>query len=186
MSTTIVTTFVAPVAAVAEPATTSRSLSKAVDVERGSRLNGAMTRPLRDVGLSVKRLQMRHHRALNAALARLEVSIVQWDALRHLDENPGASLHDLARLTFQSDQAFGTLASRMIDRGLIERVPGPGRAVRHRLTDEGRKLRRAGDKLVERALTESFGRLTPKQLAAFDELLVQLLSDDVDAPDLAD
>jgi DNA-binding MarR family transcriptional regulator len=135
-----------------------------------------MTRTLRDIGLSVKRLQMRHHRALNAALARLDVSIVQWDALRHLDENPGASLHDLARLTFQSDQAFGTLAGRMIERGLIERMEGPGRAVRHRLTDEGRKLRRAGDKLVERVLTESFAPLSAKKLAAFDELLVELLA----------
>jgi DNA-binding MarR family transcriptional regulator len=137
-----------------------------------------MTRILRDIGLSVKRLQMRHHRALNTALARLDISIVQWDALRHLDENPGASLHDLARLTFQSDQAFGTLASRMIERGLIERMEGPGRAVRHRLTDEGRKLRRAGDKIVDRALTASFAHLTPKQLASFDDLLVQLLAGD--------
>jgi DNA-binding MarR family transcriptional regulator len=134
-----------------------------------------MTRALREFGLSVKRLQMRHHRALNAALAKLDVSIVQWDALRHLDENPGASLHDLARLTFQSDQAFGTLATRMIERGLIERLEGPGRAVRHRLTDEGRSLRRAGDKIVERVLTESFALLTPKQLATFDKLLVLLL-----------
>jgi DNA-binding MarR family transcriptional regulator len=139
-----------------------------------------MTRILRDIGLSVKRLQMRHHRALNAALARLDISIVQWDALRHLDENPGASLHDLARLTFQSDQAFGTLASRMIERGLIERMEGPGRAVRHRLTAEGRKLRRTGDKLVDRALTASFARLTPKQLASFDDLLVQLLAGDLE------
>jgi DNA-binding MarR family transcriptional regulator len=139
-----------------------------------------MTRTLRDTGRSVKRLQMRHHRAANAGLARLDISIVQWDALRNLDENPGASLHDLAQLTFQSDQAFGTLASRMIERGLIERMAGPGRAVRHRLTDEGRKLRRAGDKIVDRVLTESFAPLTPKQLASFDELLILLLGSDAD------
>ena len=36
-----------------------------------------MKRPLRDIGLSVKRLQMRHHRAINAALARLGISLVQ-------------------------------------------------------------------------------------------------------------
>lgn len=61
------------------------------------------------------------------------MSVVQWDALRHLHQNPGASLHDLARLTFQTDQSFGSLAARMIDRGLIERrvpahhgeCPGP-------------------------------------------------------------
>src|SRR5580692_5787569 len=137
-----------------------------------------MPRSLQEVGLAVKRLQAGHHRAIHARLAGIGISLVQWDALRHLAANPGASLHDLARLTFQSDQAFGTLASRMIERGLIERMEGPGRAVRHRLTDEGRKLRRAGDKIVDRALTASFAPLTPKQLASFDGLLVQLLAGD--------
>ena len=117
------------------------------------------------LGLSVKRLQMRHHRALNAALAQHGITLVQWDALRHLDENPDASLHDLAQLTFQSDQAFGTLAGRMIDRGLIERVPGPGRAVRHRLTAKGRTLRRAGDRLADQVLTASFAAFSPDNVA---------------------
>src|SRR5258707_12374718 len=115
-----------------------------------------MTRALSEIGLSIKRLQMRHHRAANAALAPLGVSLVQWDALRHLHENPEASLHDLARLTFQTDQSFGTLATRMIDRGLIERVPGPGRAVRHRLTAKGDDLREQAGAIVRATLTESF------------------------------
>jgi DNA-binding MarR family transcriptional regulator len=134
-----------------------------------------MTRPLPAIGLSVKRLQMRHHRALDAGLAPLGVSLVQWDALRHLDESPGASLHDLAMLTFQSDQSFGTLAGRMIQRGLIERVPGPGRAVRHRLTDRGRTLRAEGDAIVERVLRESFAPLTPEELATLDSILIRVL-----------
>jgi DNA-binding MarR family transcriptional regulator len=136
-----------------------------------------MTRAIQAIGLSVKRLQMRHHRALNAELGSLGITLVQWDALRHLDENPGASLHDLALLTFQSDQSFGTLAARMIQRGLIERVPGPGRAVRHRLTDKGMALRQAGDAIVERVLRKSFASLSPGRLAEFDELLTQVLSE---------
>jgi DNA-binding MarR family transcriptional regulator len=135
-----------------------------------------MTRPLPAIGLSVKRLQMRHHRALDAGLAPLGVSLVQWDALRHLDENPGASLHDLALLTFQSDQAFGTLAGRMINRGLIERVHGPGRAVRHRITDRGTSLRHEGDAIVERVLQESFATLTPAELSTLDSILLRVLA----------
>jgi DNA-binding MarR family transcriptional regulator len=130
--------------------------------------------------LSVKRLQVRHHRAANAALAALDVTLVQWDALRHLDQNPGASLHDLAVLTFQSDQAFGTLAGRMIERGLIERVRGPGRAVRHRLTPRGIELRRAGDAIVDRVLVETLGSLSPKQLATLDSLLLKILAESHD------
>ena len=128
----------------------------------------------------MKRLQVRHHRAANAALAALDVTLVQWDALRHLDQNPGASLHDLAVLTFQSDQAFGTLAGRMIERGLIERVRGPGRAVRHRLTPRGIELRRAGDAIVDRVLVETLGSLSPKQLATLDSLLLKILAESHD------
>lgn len=125
----------------------------------------------------MKRLQMNHHRSINAALARLGVSLAQWDALRHLHENPGASLHDLAGLTFQTDQSFGALAARMETRELIERVPGPGRAVRHRLTEQGDEIRRAGENVVEDVLRESFSPLTAAQRETFDELLRKLLYD---------
>ena len=127
-----------------------------------------MTRPLPQIGLAVKRLQHRHHRGGDAALAALGLTLVQWDALRHIAENPGASLHDLAQLTFQSDQAFGTLASRMVDRGLIERLGGPGRAVRHRLTERGDRLRVEGQRVVEGVLTESLSPLTADELAQED------------------
>ena len=135
-----------------------------------------MPRDVGEIGLSVKRLQMRHHRTVNERLAPLGISIVQWDALRHLHENPEASLHDLARLTFQADQSFGTLAARMIDRGLIERVPGPGRAVRHRLTGKGEELREKAGEIVRGMLTESFSALTDEELQTFGDLLARVLA----------
>jgi DNA-binding MarR family transcriptional regulator len=137
---------------------------------------GRVEGSLQDLGLAVKRLQMRHHRQANAALAALDISLVQWDALRHLDQNPGASLHDLAVLTFQTDQSFGALATRMESRGLIERVAGPGRAVRHRLTAKGTDLCNAGGEILNRVLAESFSSLTLEQRTTFETLLRQLLS----------
>ncbi len=134
-----------------------------------------MTFTPQQLAFTVKRLQDSHHRQLDIKLGKLGISLVQWDALRRLDENPGASLHDLAVLTFQSDQAFGTLAGRLVDRGLIERVPGPGRAVRHQLTATGLKLRRAGDAIVEKVIEKSFGSFTPKQVEQFGALLSQAL-----------
>lgn len=134
-----------------------------------------MSRSLQDVGLAIKRVQVRHHRALDSRLSGLGITLVQWDALRHLDQNPGASLHDLARLTFQSDQAFGTLAARMIGRGLIERVPGPGRAVRHRITARGRTLLADGSRIADAVLSESFAPLTGRQLDTLGDLLDRLL-----------
>jgi DNA-binding MarR family transcriptional regulator len=131
-----------------------------------------------DVALAIKRLQYRHHRALNRALAPLGLSLVQWDTLRHLHNQPDASLHDLAVLTFQTDQSFGSLATRMADRGLIERVPGPGRAVRHRLTEEGARLRAAGQDAVEVVFRRSLSALSADQLSQLGELLDAALGPD--------
>ncbi|HUQ61555.1 MarR family winged helix-turn-helix transcriptional regulator [Lentzea sp.] len=131
-----------------------------------------------EVGLAVKRLQHRHHRALSRALAPLGLSLVQWDTLRHLHSNPEASLHALAVLTFQTDQSFGSLATRMVDRGLIERVPGPGRAVRHRLTEEGERLRVAGQELADGVVDVSFQNLSAEQLDQLGDLLDLALGPD--------
>ncbi|MGI5133026.1 MarR family winged helix-turn-helix transcriptional regulator [Pseudonocardia sp. CA-107938] len=129
---------------------------------------------LRDIGLAVKRLQNRHHRAANRRLtAELGLSLPQWDALRHLGEHPDASLHDLAELTFQTDQAMGTLASRMIANGLIERVDGPGRAVRHRLTQRGETARTAGAAVLDAVLADSLGALTDDERTTLHNLLIK-------------
>ena len=127
---------------------------------------------LQDVGLAVKRLQWRHHRTANERLAELGVSLVQWDVLRHLWQQPDASLHALAELTFQTDQSMGTLAARMIQRGLIERVPGPGRAVRHRLTPRGQQVHQAAATIIDGVLAETVGRLTPAERADLYRLLL--------------
>ncbi|HZX06285.1 MarR family winged helix-turn-helix transcriptional regulator [Kribbella sp.] len=131
-----------------------------------------------DVALAVKRLQYRHHRALSRALAPLGLSLVQWDTLRHLHRNPDASLHDLAVLTFQTDQSFGSLATRMADRGLIERIPGPGRAVKHRLTAKGEELRAEGQEAVDAVFKTSFDALTPAKLDQLGTLLDTALGAD--------
>jgi len=133
-----------------------------------------------DVALAVKRLQHRHHRTLSQALAPLGLSLVQWDALRHLHRQPDASLHDLAVQTFQTDQSFGSLAVRMAERGLIERVPAPGRAVRHRLTEEGARLRAAGQEAVDLVVESSFSALSAAQLDQLGELLDAALGSDPD------
>ena len=127
------------------------------------------------VGLAIKRIQARHHRELDARLAGLGLSLVQWDALRHLNENPDASLRELAQLTFQSDQAFGTLATRMVKRGLIERIDGPGRAIRHRITPKGAALLIEGSAVTDEVLGESFSALDDDEFEAFGALIQRLV-----------
>jgi DNA-binding MarR family transcriptional regulator len=125
--------------------------------------------------LAVKRLQWHHHRESNTRLAELGLTLPQWDVLRHLHANPNASLHALAVLASQTDQSMGTLAARMVDRGLLKRVEGPGRAVRHHITPEGGRLRVAGSKIVDGVLTESVGRLDADERAALHGLLTKAL-----------
>jgi DNA-binding MarR family transcriptional regulator len=128
---------------------------------------------LQEVGLAVKRLQWRHHRTANERLAPLGLSLAQWDVLRHLTLQPEASLHTLAELTFQTDQSMGTLATRMIQRDLIERVPGPGRAIRHRLTPHGTQVHAAGADIMDTVLAESIGTLSPAERAELHRLLLR-------------
>ena len=135
-----------------------------------------MGRTAPEVALLVKRLQHAHHRALSTALAELGISLVQWDTLRHLERHPEASLHELAQLTFQTDQSFGSLAARMVDRGLLQRMPGPGRVVRHRLTELGERLRHEGQGLADRVLAETFAPLEPEQLDQLGDLLETLVA----------
>ena len=121
--------------------------------------------------MAIKRVQIRHHRLVDSQLTPLGLSLVQWDALRHLDRNPEASLHDLAQLIFQSDQAFGTLSTRMVQRGLVERTAGPGRAVRLVMTDKGRELLTQGSAVVDSVLSQSLAALSPDQIDQLGELL---------------
>jgi DNA-binding MarR family transcriptional regulator len=134
-----------------------------------------MAAKLRDVGLAIKRVQHRHHRALDARLAPHGVTLVQWDALCHISANPGASAHQLAQLTFQTDQAFGTLATRLVERGLIERREGDGRAIRHHLTREGETLMKQSTPVVERVLSESFSALSAHELEVLHKLVARVL-----------
>jgi len=130
-----------------------------------------MTTDLRVLGRAVKQAQWRHHRSVDRLLAPLGSSTPQWDALRAIDANPGASAHALAEITFQSDQAFGTLASRLIAQGLVERSPGRGRRVEHRLTDAGADLLVTAQVEVDNFLGASFGDLDESERETLLDLL---------------
>jgi DNA-binding MarR family transcriptional regulator len=129
-----------------------------------------------DVGLLIKRAQHRHHRELDASLATMGISLVQWSALREIDRNPDASMHRLAELSFNSDQAFGTLTTRLLRSGLIERFQGAGRVTHHRLTPKGAEFLRKGRKLVTKVLASSFASLDEDERDTLGRLLAKLLA----------
>ncbi|MEU0445004.1 MarR family winged helix-turn-helix transcriptional regulator [Streptomyces tendae] len=133
-----------------------------------------MTTDLEVLGQAIKRAQYRNHRAMDAALREVGVSLVQWDALRAIERMPGASGHDLAVATFQSDQAFGTLANRLVDRGLITRSAGHGRRLEHALTEPGRTALAEGRRLATGVLEDLFAPLGEAQRAQLLRVLRDL------------
>ena len=122
-------------------------------------------------GRLLKRAQWRNHRAADRALATIGSSLAQWDALRAISESPDSSAHDLAITTFQSDQAFGTLANRLEAQGLIVRTSGRGRRVEHALTAEGQRILAAGMEVTRGVSERSFEKLTRDELNLLRELL---------------
>lgn len=129
------------------------------------------------LGQAVKKAQYRNHRAMDAALRPLGTSLVQWDALRAIARFPGASGHALALATFQSDQSWGTLATRLVSRGLVERSAGVGRRVAHELTEEGRTLLADGTAVTERVLPELFTVINEDDRVVLLAILSKLTTD---------
>ncbi|MFK4443578.1 DNA-binding MarR family transcriptional regulator [Caballeronia udeis] len=142
-----------------------------------------MSRTLEELGLNLKKVQSRHHRALDAQLLRLGVSLVQWNALREIDRNPGSTAHRLAELTFNSDQAFGTLTTRLLRLGFIERQPGHGRANTHQLTQSGKVMLAKGQEVMQEVLTASFAPLSQAERATLSRILTKLLAHSPDEVD---
>lgn len=135
---------------------------------------------LREVGHAIKRVQHRHHRAADARLAPLGITLVQWDALRHIAGTPGATSHQLAQATFQTDQGFGTLSNRLLARGLVERRSEGGRAIHHHLSQSGAELLQRGSAILEGMLHESFAALTLRELETLRHLLGKILDTPLD------
>ncbi|WP_407572748.1 MarR family winged helix-turn-helix transcriptional regulator [Deinococcus altitudinis] len=131
---------------------------------------------LEALGRAIKQVQYRHHRALDTRLSALGTTLAQWDALRAAERHPGASAHDLAVATFQSDQAFGTLAARLITQGLIERRPGRGRRIEHHLTDTGAATLEAGYPVARAVLEASFIDLNQEERATLLDLLNRMIA----------
>ena len=149
-----------------------------------ARYTVAMDHDLERLGRAVKQAQHRQHRAVDAALNAIGTTIVQWDALRAIDAEPGASAHRLALATFQTDQAFGTLANRLEAQGMIERRPGEGRKIEHRLSPAGTRMLAAGNLIAERIRHELYAGLNKTDRRTLAALLDRILSDDT-ASDLA-
>src|SRR5450432_3981178 len=131
------------------------------------------------LGRRIKQVQYKHHRALDARLAAVGTTLAQWDALRAIGRLPGASAHTLAVQTFQSDQAFGTLANRLEAQGLINRRPGQGRRIEHRLTPAGEAILAASQPVASSVMESSFASLSEDERSILLDLLLRIAGGDL-------
>ncbi|MER7547482.1 MarR family winged helix-turn-helix transcriptional regulator [Spirillospora sp. NPDC127506] len=126
------------------------------------------------LGRALKQAQYRQHRMLDSRLAEIGTTPAQWDALRAISRAPGSSARALAAETYQSEQAFGTLAGRLVAQHLIERRRGRGRSIEHHLTPAGEKVLADGHAVADEVLTEFFAPLSDGERAALLDLLLRL------------
>lgn len=137
-----------------------------------------MDSELERLGRLVKQAQHRQFRAIDTALNAIGTTLVQWDALRAIGAAPRASAHELALATFQTDQAFSTLAARLLAQELISRTSGTGRRIEHRLTAKGEKMLAAANIVADRVRAELYARTSKSDRRALIQVLEQFLADD--------
>jgi DNA-binding MarR family transcriptional regulator len=75
-----------------------------------------------------------------------------------------------------TDQSFGALAIKLADQGLVSRTPGPGRVVRHEITQAGAVLLDKADGIAEQVMAESFAPLTAAERATLRNLIHRVLT----------
>ncbi|MHA6688460.1 MarR family winged helix-turn-helix transcriptional regulator [Mesorhizobium sp. A556] len=137
---------------------------------------------IREISLRLKRVQQGKQSAVDAALSSLESSLSQWVVLRRIRTLPGASAHDLAQASFQTDQSFGALVRRLIERGLVARKPGRGRATMHTLSPKGEKLLDRCEPIVVATLRKHFSALSAEELLQLGQLLKKALQEPATDP----
>ena len=108
----------------------------------------------------LRRAQLRKQVACEAALAEVGLTLPQWGMLYAVATEPDSSTHALAVFIGQSDQSAGAVVARLQQRGLLERRPGAGKAILHRITPEGDELVRRCTRTVEDVMTRLLAGLT--------------------------
>ncbi|WP_158271818.1 MarR family winged helix-turn-helix transcriptional regulator [Methylosinus sporium] len=126
---------------------------------------------LRAAALGLKRAQTAKSALLDRRLASIGLTMALWVVLERIRANPALSTHALAEASLMTDQSVGELVSKLAKRGLVERVSGPGRAIRHHLTDSGRELLERAAPLLAEALQSAFSELSAAEI----EQLIRLL-----------
>ena len=122
------------------------------------------------------RVEARIRMSVAARLKDVGLSVPQCDVLTTLTEHEGVSQQELAARLYVTKGNISGLVDRLEAAGLVERRPiaGDRRSYAICLTPEGRKAAEAGIAIQKRFVADTFGRMPPEELAAFERFLVQV------------
>lgn len=112
----------------------------------------------------LRRAQLRKQTACEAALDEVDMTLPQWGMLYAVAAEPDSSTHALALFIGQSDQSAGAVVARLEQRGLLERNPGAGKAILHRITRDGEKVLQRCNAIVEEVMTSLLAGFTDRGL----------------------
>ena len=107
------------------------------------------------VGYLIKQSQHAVRTSMDQELRRLDLTTSQYALMTAIDETPGSSGAELARLCFITPQSVSELVKGLLEQKLIERTSSEthGRVIEVRLSTRGREQLRKAEMLV-RALEE--------------------------------
>ena len=127
---------------------------------------------LQTLGRAIKQAQHRHHRALETGLAAAGTTLAQWDALRAIDREPGASTHQLRRSDVHDGSGLRSARQTPRRSGPRGAPPGP-RPLRldHHLTPAGEATLDAGRTVADTIFATSFANLGATERRTLLELL---------------
>jgi DNA-binding MarR family transcriptional regulator len=107
------------------------------------------------IGYLIKHSQHAFRTCMDQQLRRLDLTTAQYALMTAIDEAPGSSGAELARLCFITPQSVFGLEKSLLERKLIERTSSEthGRVIEVRLSNRGRERLRKAESLV-RSLEE--------------------------------
>ena len=139
-----------------------------------------------DLAVLLRRAQLRKQLACEAELVTVGMTLPQWGMLHAIVAEPDSSTHALALFTGQSDQSAGAVVARLEQRGLLERRPGVGKAILHRITPDGAELARRCDAIAEDVMARLLDGLTDQTLRTLRSSLRSIAEAALPAPARSD
>jgi len=125
------------------------------------------------VGYLIKQSQQAVRTSMDQELRRLNLTTSQYALMTAIDETPGSSGAELARLCFITPQSVSELVKRLLEQKLIERTSSEthGRVIEVRLSTRGREQLRKAEMLVRALEEKMLVGMTIKQRSSLSSML---------------